>query len=186
MEKPKIDSGCGEVVGIVRNEKDMDILLENLFTSGFDHHEISVMGSPKELKSSLGKRYVNPIYLEHNPNTPRHEMILPDDFSWWLAFIVATPMFIGMVLGIGLYADFRFQNYYQIFSYATIGGIFGLVVGFVLAFLINRNKQHSSQQQQKVGGFVIWITTIDPERVILAEKLLTEHGAYAIHCSALR
>jgi hypothetical protein len=184
MTRSKIQTDCEEIVAILHSQEEIESVSDSLFNLGFSQDELSIQGSPGQLKDSLGQEYINPVMLKDNPMTPRKEFVMSEDIKWGLSFVIAMPMAVGMVASILLFTDIVTHSYWRIAMHAAIGGIGGLMLGIALASALNNMRDQYIKRQSRLGGFVVWILTPTPEKYRLAQNILRAHHADYINCAS--
>lgn len=169
-----------EVVGIAKDEDTLYNAADDLWDAGFSLHEISVQGDPEQLKETIGEAYPDPKLIADNPNVPRKELVMPEEFGWLLVFSFTIPLFIGMVIG-SILATGASTVYSAILQGLIGGGIVGALIGMVIAMSLKMRHDKRIKQQMAKGGFVIWVHVDNQEKLMKAKKILEHDGVANIH-----
>lgn len=164
-----------KISAIVSSEKKIEELIHQLTQQTVAHHDVSVQGDPASIAKEFGNTAVSPKSIQKNEQAPKKEAYLADDFGWVLGFSFSIPIFIGLIIGIFIIGDVGSLSDNLLFGF--LGGLIGGLVGFFLNKLIKANHRHKRKQQEKKGGYVLWVTVTNEEQKTHVMEILKEHGA---------
>jgi hypothetical protein len=169
-----------EVIGIAKDEKTLYDTADDLWEAGFSLHDIFIQADPEELQESLGESYPDPNLIADNPNTPRKELVMPEEFGWLLVFSFIVPLFMGMILG-SILTSSAYPLYDVILQGLIGGGIVGALIGIAVTISLKLYHDKRIRQQMAKGGFVIWIHVDSLDKLLRAKDILKKDGVSNIH-----
>ncbi|TAL61799.1 MAG: hypothetical protein EPN84_07380 [Legionella sp.] len=162
-----------KISAIIHDENELETVITQLIAESVAFSDISVQGSPKQIKDKYGVQFIDPEVLQDSKNPPTKEAFLKDDVGWVISYSFTIPFIICIILGIFIIGDIRSTT--DNYVYGFFGAIVGAVVGFASAYAVKRNYEKKVAQQEKKGGFVLWVTTHDPEQHEQVLQILKEH-----------
>lgn len=165
-----------QTAGIVKDEQSVIEVVDDLYQEGFDRHEISTQAEPETLEETFGKKYIKPEILENNPNTPKQNPTMPEDYYWTIAYMVAIPMYVGMILAL-VVGGIIHQSTMRIINELIIGAIIGGGLGAIVAYRYHRKHTKQINKQLKKGGFVVWVRTMSQKKINKAKEIFKQHHA---------
>ena len=172
-----------QISAIVRNEKDLETIINELMEETVSRHDISIQGSPHDVAAEYGTSYLNPLILQKSNHSPKKEPFLHDDFGWVLGFAFSTPFFIGIIIGIFIIGDLR--NTYDVLFYGGWGALIGALIGLILSLIIKAHHNHIISKQEQKGGFALWITVTTDDQLNKVKQILKKYHASHIAIAQL-
>jgi cytochrome c biogenesis protein CcdA len=141
-------------------------------------YEVSVQGTPEQINEQFGAEYVRPEIIQKSKHPPTKEPFLADDFGFVVGFLFATPCIIGAFIGF-LFMDLRQLEQNEL-TYILGGAFIGAVIGMILATVAQKRRNKRIQEQEKKGGYVLWVTTTSEKKAKEIVKILKKHHAKSI------
>lgn len=151
------ESSIKSISAIISTENELELAITELLAESVPRLDISVQGSPQQIKKQYGLSFIAPEIIQNKIHPPIKEPYLKDDMGWIIGFSFAIPFFICLVLGVFVAANIRSTP--EVLFYGIIGGLVGAFIGFFIARRVKRKYEDKLIQQEKLGGFVIWVTT---------------------------
>lgn len=147
------------VSAIVGSERRLETIINRLLEKSVARHDISIQGPPNQLIKEYGKPFLQPKIIQKSDHAPTKRAFLDDDFGWVLGLAIGIPVFLGMVITLSLFGDLHSDL--RNFGYAAIGAAIGAIAGALFSWLIKRYRTTLIHEQEKQGGFVLWITATE-------------------------
>lgn len=167
-----------EAVGVFDGYEDLQDTIKDLNTHGFGRHQISVRGSEGALKYEFGTDSVAPEYLEDNPSAPRSHLVGVEELGVAQGVLVGAGLYLGAAIAIittdGLASS---DAILTLVTNSVLGGL----VGGLLARFLSTQYYKFFQNQERMGGLVLWVETPDEEQRETAESILRKHGGRDVH-----
>ncbi len=152
-----------KVSGIVSTEKRLETIIHRLLEKSVARHDISIQGPPGKLIKEYGHPFLQPQIIQKSGHPPKERAFLEDDFGWVLGFTLAVPIFISTILAILFLGNTGSAR--DDFFYGILGAIVGAFAGSVLLRRIKKNHIKRIVEQEKKGGFVLWVTVSAEEHL---------------------
>lgn len=161
------ESSYHTISAIFPDETELEDAIDELEQKIVGRHELSIQGKASELQAAFGEPYVDPQTLQNTVHPPMREPFLEDDFSWAIGLVFMLPIFVGAALSVfflGL-PELDLHN----FVMAVLGGLIGGLLGAILSQELKIKHQHQIAQQEKKGGFVLWVnaSSVQKQKQIL-------------------
>ncbi|MDI9818672.1 MULTISPECIES: hypothetical protein [unclassified Legionella] len=166
------------VSAIVGSEKRLEFVINKLTEKTVARHDISIQGSPEKMSSKFGSPYVSPDTIQESKVPPKKEHFLRDDFGWVLGFSFSIPVFICVVIAIFIIGDVRSPH--DNLVYGILGAIVGAIIGGILANYMRKHQLKKVTEQEKKGGYVLWVTVSSEEQTQEAVNILKQCHAREI------
>ncbi|MBA2656305.1 MAG: hypothetical protein H0U70_04890 [Tatlockia sp.] len=163
-------------------EDRLEILINELIGKSVARTDISIQGSPAQIKDKFGLAYVEPKVIQSSSNPPMKEPFLNDDFGWVLGFSFAIPLIVCLILGIFVIGDITSIRDNVIFG--IIGALIGSILGLFLYSLINKKHNRRIKKQEQKGGYLIWINTHNSQQYQQVMDILFRNKAHNIKIMA--
>jgi hypothetical protein len=161
-----------EAVGVFGDADALETAVEELGIAGFTRAEISVLAADHKAKDRLDRLYHNLKEIEESGSAPRTDFVSGSSVAEEEGALLGIPFYIGGAAGIWAVT-------------ATGGslalGSLGASLGAVLAGAIEHARAERIQEQLKLGGLVLWVTTLTPEAEKQALEILNKLGARDVH-----
>ncbi|KGP62467.1 hypothetical protein EP47_14465 [Legionella norrlandica] len=166
-------TATGTISAIIENEEELEVAITQLIAESVARADISVQGSPEQLKEKYGDRFVAPEIIQESKHPPVREPYLKDDFNWIVGFSFSIPLFICLSIGIFIIGDVR--SAFDIFLYGILGAIVGSIIGYIISSKIKNTHDKRIEKQEKKGGFVLWVTTHSQQQQEQVIKILKKY-----------
>ena len=161
------------ISAIISNEDELEDTINQLMTESVARSDISIQGNPQQIKQKFGHEFIKPETIQDSANPPVTEPFLEDDFGWVVGFSFAVPLVICLIIGIFIIGDVR--SSYQIWFYAPFSAVIGAAIGFYCAKKVRQRHNTKIRNQEKKGGYVLWVTTHSKEQHDQVLKILKKH-----------
>jgi len=162
-----------KISAVIPSDKKLERVITKLMSESVARADISVQGTPEEIKEKYGVSFIDPELIQDSAYPPTKEPFLNDDFGWVVGFSFAIPFFICLVVAIFIIGDIRSLSDNILF--AILGGIVGTAIGLSIAILVKKNHDKKLAQQESKGGFVIWVTTHSDEQYRQVIRILKRY-----------
>jgi len=167
-----------EAVAIFHDTDKLDAAVDELETSEFARHDISVLGNKEKVEERFGKDAVKPEWLEDNPNAPRGISIRPEERTIAASVMVGVPAYIGGCAGA---LAVNPASNIMLLGAVAVGSIIGALVGGAGVYAINNKITKRINRQISKGGLLLWVQTPDPEKEKTALDILRKQGGQHVH-----
>lgn len=167
-----------EVAGIFDDLEKMQNAIRELEVSGFERHQISVLGNERQMKDSLGTAKIDPKKLEDDPVAPRVANVSPEDVGVAQGAIVGGGTLIGLAAAAVAAGGILVTG--AALTTIVLGGLGGSAAGGILAKLLGDRYNHFFQKQIDNGGILLWISTPTSQEEEKAKSILSDYGATEI------
>lgn len=176
MTSPIKTTKVCEVVGVLKNEANLENTIDHLLTSGFDQSEISLLATERSVVEKLGHRYNKLSSLEGNSAVPRIAYVASENLSVAKGALIGGFLYVGtfavasVVLAMGWPLPF-------IVAGGFLGAVGGGLIGLALGQFVEANHADYLQEQLEHGGLLLWVRARDRERETKAMKIMKSHHA---------
>lgn len=167
-----------EAVGLFSSVENLQAAIRTLEGSAFPRHDISVMGTRKEIENVFGDSSINSRYAMDNKDVPRQAPSRPEEQTIGTSALIGGTAYVGamaMAIGAGAVAV------PAIIGAAAIGAVGGGTIGAVLAKILGDRYDEKMEDQINNGGILLWVRTPDAQRERLAMTILRQHHASNVH-----
>ncbi len=161
------------ISAIISNEEELEIVITQLIAESVARSDINIQGTPEQLKEKYGVDFVDPEVIQESDYPPVRDPYLNDDFGWIVGLSFGIPLFICLIIGIFIIGDIRSTS--DIWLYGILGAIVGSIIGFFIAKAVKNNHDSKIIEQERKGGFVIWVTTHSKEQHDQVINILKKH-----------
>lgn len=162
-----------KISAIISNEEELEDIINQLIAESVARSDISIQGSPGQLKEKFGTGFIKPEVIQHSRNPPITDPFLDDDFGWVLGFSFAIPLFVCLIIAIFIIGDIR--SSYDNWLYGILGTIVGTAIGLFCVNKVKKNHDKKILNQEKKGGYVLWVTTHSKAQHQQVLKILKKH-----------
>jgi hypothetical protein len=163
-----------EVAGVFHTRAALEDAADDLLLSGFDRADIDLMTTPDAVQEKLGGVYVADEELPDIPGVPRQAYVARDDaagavavVAGMLASVAATAAAFAIVASGGALA-------------IALAGAAGGGAAAVIARHLGQERARELDAHLREGGLILWVRVRSPEREVLAQEILSRHGAEAV------
>ncbi len=174
-----------EAVGVFADVKDFQHAVDELQSSGFDRHDLSMLANEKGIEGKLGKYYVRVHEAEDEPDAPRQAYRPPEDAGNAKGVLIGTPLYVAATTAAGIVAATGGALVATLGAIVVAGGAAGLI-GYVFANKVDKKQQEDLMSQLDRGGLLLWVRTSTAECERKATEILAKHGASDIHVHDIR
>lgn len=169
-----------EVAGVFRSREALEEAVSDLLLAGFDRADIDISGTLGELREKLGTTGVAAKELADLARAPRHPVFGGEDITITAALIIGICAFAGATIGaLSVLASGATT---AATAAAALGGgvIAGGAAGIVVARVIRKSQFEWALADAALGGHVLWVSVLSPEREAQAQEILVRHAAEAV------
>jgi hypothetical protein len=171
-----------EAVGVFDDIQNLNEAVRELESTAFPRHDISVRDGAAD-KNEDEDRVVARLPEEDNPDAPRTILIRPEEKVIGGGVIAGGGFYAGAVTGM-LIAGLDGQLG-EILAMGLLGGIFGLALGGVVAWLLGHYYNDILRKQISEGRMILWVRTPGAEEETLACDIMKKHGGQRVHVHEL-
>lgn len=157
-----MDNGSGKISAIINDERQLELVANELLANAVARQNLSVQGSPTQVAEKYGVPYVAPEVIQAGHNPPETDPYLQDDFGWIIGFSYGIPIFVLVAIGVFLIGDIHSPS--ENIFFAVIGVVLGGIIGRFIAKGIKENRNKGIENQERKGGFVLWVSYNDIEQ----------------------
>lgn len=175
MEKQIFEN---EIVAIFDNLEGLDNAIDELKSKKFPRHNISILGTHKDMIAVFGDDAVLPEYAEDNPETPKAVSIKPEERTIGGALLVGVPAYIGGCFALFLASSAPIP---VLLAAIAVGSIFGAILGGMALLVVYDKFRKKLEKQIDRGGLPLWVKTFEAEREKIATQILSKHGGHDVH-----
>lgn len=168
-----------EAVGVFPSTQSLEAVIDELEMSGFERHQISVLGSEAAVKEQFGKANLPVELLEDNPHTPRSPEIRREELGVGQGVVLGSSAFAGMILAAAVSGVSVVSS--GLVPMIVIGAIGGTAVGAVIAKLLGERYVEFFQSQIEQGGLLVWVVTPNEKAEEKAKEILLKHDGKDVH-----
>jgi hypothetical protein len=168
-----------EVVALFDDEDELDDVVQELQTVGFDHAEISVMPSRRVVERIIGHQLRTVIEAADNPDVPPAVPVDRGSLLVAQGALIAAPLYVA---GSGAVIHFA-ANGADVATVAMAGiagGALGAALGIFTTILMKRWRRRRIEYMLGHGGLVLWVNTLDKKREERARVTLARHPARSV------
>jgi hypothetical protein len=170
-----------EVVALFDDADELDDVIQELQTFGFDRAEISVMPSRNVVERAIGHKLRTVLEVADNPDVPRAVPVDRGSLAVAQGALIAGPLYIA-----GSGAVIHFAANGSDFATVTMAGVAGCGLGAALGLLttIWMRWWHRRQIQFLLGhgGLVLWVKTLDMRHEERVRIILARYPAHDVSC----
>jgi hypothetical protein len=174
-----------EAVGVFHDATALQTAIDELLTRGFDHAELSVLGSEKDIAAKLGRSYQSTSELEDDPDVPRVSYIPDESVGDAQGAIIGAAVYFPAVLG-SLAVAASGGTLTGVVAVAAVAGGAGAAIGALLAGLVGKEHARHLDEHVHRGGLLLWARTHDAEREQAALDILKRCGGEHVHLHVMR
>ncbi|HRQ60064.1 MAG TPA: hypothetical protein PLO23_00870 [Alphaproteobacteria bacterium] len=167
-----------EAVCVFENQQQLDAAINELESTAFPRHDISVLASDKKLEETFGTSNIKMRNLEDSPEAPRDISVRPEEKTILGAAFTGVCAYIA-----GCIAGVMAKDAATLAFLASIAGgsVLGAVIGGVVVYFVIQNLYQDSQHKIRKGGLVLWVRTPAPDQERTAKTIMRKHGGHNVH-----
>lgn len=169
-----------EAVGVFPDAHALEAAIDELFASGFDQAEISVLATREAMEHKLGDRFASIRELEDDPHAPRATYVTQESVGAGEGSLVGGLAYLPAVTAAGVVVASGGTLGPAIAAAIGFGGA-GAVIGGVLARWLGQQHGRQLQHQMERGGILLWVRTRDREHEERALEVLRRNGGQDVH-----
>jgi hypothetical protein len=165
-----------ETVGVFNDIHALNEAIAELEVTAFPRHDISILDEKHIQKQGMG---ISRAALEDDPDAPRTIHIRPEEKTIGGGVMVGGGLYAGVVTGMlisGIDAPMT-----TLMAMGLAGGVFGALLGGVVAWLLGHYYTGILQQQMRKGRLILWVRTPGQEEERLASDIMKKHGGQRVH-----
>jgi len=170
-----------KISAIIENEHSLEVIIASLLAETVSRGNISVQGSPEQVKDTYGVSFINPETVQHSSRAPTQEPFMRDDFGWVIGFSFALPMFITLIVSVFIIGDI--QSTADNILYSIWGLVIGSAIGLICATWVKHRHDRKIKKQEAKGGFVLWVNTNTQQQYEQVINILQKYDVKALESS---
>ena len=174
-----------EAVALFHDVKSLQAAIDELFTSGFDREDLSVLGNEKAIENKLDHSYGSTRDLEDNPDAPRGAYVTNESIGVAEGALIGTPLYLCACIG-SLAVLASGGTLLGGVAIAAIAGGAGGTVGATLASIVGHEHAKHLNEHLNRGGLLLWVRTRDVEAQKVALDVLKRHSGEDAHLHPCR
>lgn len=172
-----------ELVGLFTDPHAMEMAVQELLTSGFDHGDLSILADERTVRGALGHRLVDTVAAADDPQVPRRAWIEPESRVEGRSALAAALGYVGAVTAAALtFATGGVAA--AAIGGAVVGAGTGAGLGAVLGRLFDQHLAREFETQIERGGILTWVRCRATDADQHATEILQRHGAHHVHLHA--
>lgn len=173
-----------EAVGVFRSEAELQAVIDELLSSGFDRADLSLLASEGIMKGQPSGGADEGEIRQADPDLHTLAFISKDAISEaegavfsGFVYVGALAALIPVVVSGGALAAALLA--------VGLGGGAGAAIGAVLARVIGQHHGAAIEEQLASGGLVLWVRTDSQPEEQRAIAILTKHSGLEVHLHSL-
>jgi hypothetical protein len=171
-----------EAIGVFDDLESLDAAVLELEATEFPRHDISVIGSDRDLETKFGTKRVKTTRLEGSDKTPRMVSIRPEEKTIGAAALIGVPAYVGgcvAALGVNPASN-------AVLLSAVLGGsLIGAAIGGVSLLFLWHVFNSKTARQIRDGGLILWVRTDGSTKEESAKKILRRHNAKHVRIQSI-
>jgi hypothetical protein len=173
-----------EAAGIFETADSFKSAIEDLLSSGFDHAEISLLGSQSAVEEKLGYRYETTSELVDKEGVPRISRMPESAVGNAQGLLIGGLVYVGALAVAGPILTAGGSLAVAIGGALVAGGAGGAVGGFLGKLVGDKHSQLIDEQLAR-GGLILWVSLRDEMHEKRAVAILRDHGATSVDVHSL-
>ena len=169
-----------EVVGVLEDQETLFDTIDGLLSSGFDRAELSMLAGQTTVEEKLGRVFQKVSELEDDPAVPRIAYVSNESIGEAEGGLIGSLLYIGATAATGSVVASGGPISAAIGAAVLAGGS-GLMLGTVLAAILDKHHGDYFQQQIDKGGLLLWVRVWDDADERRATDILKRHSAEDVH-----
>ena len=169
-----------EAVGVFADPDALEAAVNELGIAGFSRAAISVLAAGATAKDRLHVIYHGVKEIEESSDAPRSDFVSSELLAEEKGALLGIPFYIGGAAGLLAVTATGGSLALAIAAAIALGGL-GASLGAVLAGAIEQARSERIQEQLRLGGLVLWVTTPNPDAEKRALAILNKLGARDVH-----
>ena len=170
-----------EVAALFDDEDELDDVVQELQTVGFDRAAISVLPSRNVVERIIGHELETVVEAANNPDVPRAVPVDRGSLLIAQGALIAIPLYIA-----GSAAVIHFAANGADLATVTMAGLSGGALGAALGMFATiwmwRWRRRQIEYLLGHGGLVLWVKTVDMKREERARIVLARYPAHDVSC----
>ncbi|MFA5592259.1 MAG: hypothetical protein WC989_02980 [Micavibrio sp.] len=167
-----------EVIGVFKDEADLQSAIRELEGASFPRHAISVLGPRGEVEKLFGSKTIPPEMAINVTDTPREAPSRPEEQTIGTAGLIGGCAYIG-AMGLALLTGGTSLPF--ILSAAATGAVGGGAAGVIVSGVLGGRYTRHIEEQIEEGGLPLWVSTGDMYQEEIAKHILVVNNAYNVH-----
>jgi len=169
-----------EAVGVFADPDVLEAAVNELGIAGFSRAAISVLAAGATAKDRIDVVYHGVKEIEESSDAPRSDFVSSESLAEEKGALLGIPLYIGGAAGLLAVTASGGSLALAIAAAIALGSL-GASLGAVLAGAIEQARSERIQEQLKLGGLVLWVTTPNPDAEKRALAILNKLGARDVH-----
>lgn len=167
-----------EVVGVFGSLDALQSAIDDLLNSGFDRAELSLLAEEEAVRAKVGEKTSRE--LEDDDNAPRTPYIDGESLNEGKAGIVGVLFYVAAFVGAGAVVVSGGTAVSALIGAAGAGFI-AVMIGLIVAKLIDERQRRWTQAQIRRGGLILWARVWNDERERIATDVMRRNGGADVH-----
>ena len=184
MQEQGTKTTTTEAVAVFHDAYALQKAADELLMHGFDHAELSVLGTERSIAAKLGHAYTSTTELEDDPDVPRVGYNADESLGDAQGALIGAAAYMPAVLGT-LAVAASGGTLAGAIAVAAIAGGAGATIGAILSVLIGREHAKHLDEHLRRGGLLLWVTTHDSGREQAALDILRQNRGEHVHLHEL-
>ncbi len=171
-------------VGVFRSGDELQAVIDELLSSGFDRADLSLLASLKVIRAQPGHSADTVQMVEDDPDVSTMGFVSKDAISQAESAVFSGFVYVGAVAALipvvasgGALA--------AVLLAVGLGGGAGGAIGAVLARVIGQHHAAAMEKQLADGGLVLWVRTTTRTDEQRAMEILVKHSGVDVHLHGL-
>lgn len=174
-----------EAVGVFTDAQELEAVVSELLTAGFDHGDISLLASDDTARAKLHRSYPTIRSAEDDPNSPRVAWVEPETRTEGRGALASVMGYVGAVTAGGIVFATGGAAAVVIAAGVIAGGAMA-GAGIALGKALDQTIAGRLHEQLEKGGILLWVRTDGPAQEARAQEILLRHGGHDVHVHDLR
>lgn len=170
-----------EVVGLFGSVDALQSAIDDLLSSGFDRAEISLLDEEDAVRAKVGDKTARE--LEDDAQAPRTPYIDGESLNEGKAGVVGVLFYVAAFIGAGAVIVSGGTAISALIG-AAGGGFLAVMIGLIVAKLIDDRQRRWAQAQIRRGGLLLWARVWNEERERIATEVMQRNGGADVHVHA--
>lgn len=169
-----------EAVGVFRSEEELQAVIDDLLSSGFDRADLSLLASMNSVRTQPGHGADAVPMLEDDPDVSTMGFISEEAISQAESAVFSGFVYVGALAALIPVVASGAALAAALLA-VGLGGGAGGAIGAVLARVIGRHHAAAMEEQLTGGGLVLWVRTSNRTDEQRAMEILVKNSGMDVH-----
>lgn len=170
-----------EVVGLFGSVDALQSAIDDLLSNGFDRAELSLLAEEDTVRAKVGDKTARE--LEDDDQAPRTPYIDSESLNEGKAGVVGVLFYVAAFVGAGAVIVWGGSAVSALIGAAGAGFI-AVMIGLIVAKLIDERQRRWAQAQVRRGGLLLWARVWNEEHERIASDVMRRNGGADVHVHA--